>query len=328
MAKFPGNIKSYNPDPMARIFAIGETVYDIIFKNEQPLAAKAGGSMLNTSVSLGRLGLDVNFISDLGKDTIGDFVVSFLSGNGVSSQYIERYENRKTAIAIAFLDENNDASYTFYKDFPEKRFSSLEIDFRAGDIVLFGSFFALTESVRPALLHFLERAREKGCIIMYDPNFRKPHLHELNKLRPYIAENIAFSDMVRASDEDFRLVFGVDNALDAFGILKENGCNNLVYTATSKEVCMMSDDLSVSQAVPVIKPVSTIGAGDNFNAGIIWMLVNQRITKAGMNSLPESIMRSIVASGISFATEVCMSFDNYVSNEFASRLNLDRRQAK
>ena len=86
---------------MARIFTIGETVYDIIFKNSQPIAAKAGGSMLNTSVSLGRLGLDVNFVSDLGKDVIGDNIIRFLSENGVSTGCIERYDNRKTAIAIA-----------------------------------------------------------------------------------------------------------------------------------------------------------------------------------------------------------------------------------
>jgi len=101
---------------MSRIFAIGETVYDIIFKNTQAIAAKAGGSMLNTSVSLGKLGLEVNFVSDLGNDMIGDIIINFLSGNGVSTKCIERYDNRKTAIAIAFLNERNDASYHFYKD--------------------------------------------------------------------------------------------------------------------------------------------------------------------------------------------------------------------
>lgn len=305
---------------MARIFAIGETVYDIIFKNAQPIAAKAGGSMLNTSVSLGRLGLDMNFVSDLGNDIIGDTIISFLSGNGVSTNYIERYTNRKTAIAIAFLDEKNDASYTFYKDFPENRLSSLKVDFEEGDIVLFGSFFALTESIRPVLLKFLNQAREKGCILIYDPNFRKPHLHELGKLKPYIIENISFSDLVRGSDEDFNLIFGVENAYDAFEILKENGCCNMVYTANSKDVLMMSREFTVSQAVPFIEPVSTIGAGDNFNAGLIWTLAKHGVTKTGMAHLPENIMESIVANGIFFSAEVCMSYENYISCEFAGRL--------
>ena len=41
---------------MRKIYTIGETVLDIIFKNGQPVASKAGGSMLNTAVSLGRRG--------------------------------------------------------------------------------------------------------------------------------------------------------------------------------------------------------------------------------------------------------------------------------
>jgi fructokinase len=305
---------------MSRIFAIGETVYDIIFKNTQPIAAKAGGSMLNTSVSLGKLGLEVNFVSDLGNDLIGDIIINFLSGNGVSTNFIERYGNRKTAIAVAFLDERNDASYTFYKDFPENRLSSIKFDFEEGDIVLFGSFFAITESLRPVLRQFLYEACAKGCIIIYDPNFRKPHLHELGKLKPYILENIAFSDLVRGSDEDFNLIFGADNASEAFKILKDNGCNTMIYTANSKDVLMMSQEHAVTKSVPLIKPVSTIGAGDNFNAGLIWTLAKYGVTKKEMEKIPVNIMEEILANGISFSAEVCMSYDNYISDEFACGL--------
>lgn len=44
---------------MSRIFAIGEIVYDIIFKNNQPQQANPGGSMLNSAISLSRIGLPV-----------------------------------------------------------------------------------------------------------------------------------------------------------------------------------------------------------------------------------------------------------------------------
>jgi len=305
---------------MARIFTIGETVYDIIFKNAQPIAAKAGGSTLNTSVSLGKLGLNVNFVSDLGNDMIGDNIISFLTKNGVCTNNIERYDNRKTAIAIAFLDERNDASYTFYKDYPKNRLSSIIFDFEEGDIVLFGSFFAITESLMSVLKQFLSQARAKGCIIIYDPNFRKPHLHELEKLKPYILENIAFSDLVRGSDEDFNLIFGADNASEAFKILKNNGCNTMVYTANSKDVIMMTQEHTVTKSVPLIEPVSTIGAGDNFNAGLIWSLVSHKVSKNEMEYLPENIMGEILTNGISFSSEVCMSYDNYISDEFAYHL--------
>lgn len=277
--------------------------------------------MLNTSVSLGRLSLDVNFVSDLGKDMIGDTIINFLSENGVSTSSIERYNHHKTGIAIAFLDERNDATYSFYKDFPENRLSTLKLDFKEGDIVLFGSFFALTESVRSVLMKFLKQAHEKGCILIYDPNFRKPHRHELERLMPLILENIALADLVRGSDEDFDLIFSTKNASDAFKIINDKGCYNLVYTANSQEVIMMSQDHTVSAVVPFIEPLSTIGAGDNFNAGIIWTLVNYNITKKELEHLPLKVMEKIIESGISFAAEVCMSYDNYISTEFATDLH-------
>ena len=303
---------------MARIYTLGETVYDIIFKDSKPIAAKAGGSMLNTSVSLGRLGLDVNFVSDLGRDTIGDEIVGFLKENGVSTENVARYENYKTGVAIAFLNENNDASYTFYKDFPQDRLSSLKLHFEEGDIVLFGSFFAITESLRPVLKKILKQAHDSGCIIIYDPNFRKPHLHELEKLRPYIVENIAISDLVRGSDEDFNLVFGANNPSEAFNILMDYGCGNMIYTANRNDILMTSQDLTITASVPVITPVSTIGAGDSFNAGLIWTLARNEVTKKDMEHLSAKIMEEILANGASFASEVCLSYDNYISKEFAS----------
>ena len=66
---------------MRRIFAIGETVYDIIFKGTQPVSAKPGGAMLNTAVSLGRLNLPVHFISEYGYDIVGDIINNFLNKN-------------------------------------------------------------------------------------------------------------------------------------------------------------------------------------------------------------------------------------------------------
>ena len=66
------------------IYTVGETVIDLIFKNMQPQAAKVGGSALNTSVSLGRLGNEVAFISEIGSDELGEWCLSFLNENGVT----------------------------------------------------------------------------------------------------------------------------------------------------------------------------------------------------------------------------------------------------
>ena len=71
---------------MRKIFGIGETVLDIIFKDGQPQAAKAGGSVLNSAVSMGRMGLPVSFISEYGLDDVGELIDNFLNENGVNTR--------------------------------------------------------------------------------------------------------------------------------------------------------------------------------------------------------------------------------------------------
>lgn len=123
------------------IYAIGETVYDIIFRNGQPVAARAGGSMLNSVVSMGKAGLPVHFISEYATDEIGNSIDNFLVSNGVSTRYAYRFTDGKTSISIAMLNERNDASYSFYKQLPSQRLDCELPVVTSDDIVLFGSFF-------------------------------------------------------------------------------------------------------------------------------------------------------------------------------------------
>ena len=53
---------------MRKVIGIGETILDILFKDSQPTAAVPGGSVFNGIISLGRLGVNVTFISETGND--------------------------------------------------------------------------------------------------------------------------------------------------------------------------------------------------------------------------------------------------------------------
>ncbi len=303
------------------VYTIGETLLDIIFKHDQPVSAKAGGSVLNSSVSLGRLGVDVSFISDYGNDKVGDLIDNFLRKNHVNTKYVDRFDFHKSALAMAFLDKNNNASYTFYKDFPDNRLSGLSIPITSEDYLLFGSFFAITESVRQGLLKLLKNAQNAGATIVYDPNFRKPHLHELDKVKPWIIENMSFADIVKGSDEDFELIFNASDPDQAYEKVKESGCENLLYTAGAHDVSVRSPGHIISVAVPALEPVSTIGAGDNFNAGIVYYLYRNNLHNSHLESLSGDEWTKMVESGITFASDVCKQFENYISFELSNRLS-------
>jgi fructokinase len=304
---------------MRKIYGIGETVLDIIFKDNQPQAAKAGGSVLNSVVSIGRMDLPVSFISEYGKDDVGSLIDSFLKKNGVNTSSVHRFSDGSTSLALAFLDEKNDAHYTFYKDFPEKR---LDIDFpliHKDDIVQCGSFYAIWPEIREKFKKFISSAKEEGALVLYDPNFRKTHVSELNVLKPLVIENMKMASLLRGSDEDFKNIFGAENVDEAWDVAKEF-CNCLVYTVNVEGVYVRTTTFSGKFPVRKIEPVSTIGAGDNFNAGMITAIYRNNFKRDQLESLGAKEWSIVIGSAVDFATHVCLSYENYISEEFASEL--------
>jgi fructokinase len=301
---------------MRRVFGFGETVLDIIFKDGQPRAAKPGGSVLNAFVSLGRLGWNPCFVSEYGQDNVGRLIDDYLAENGVNTRYVNRFKDGLSALAMAFLDDDNNANYTFYKDFPQERLQELPEDIAADDIILFGSIYASSKEVRSSVVKFLEMGTERGAIIVYDPNFRRAHLADLPELKPSIIENINYADIIRGSDEDFHLIFGADQPGNVREIIDDDS-KLLLYTQNTGNVKVYLNCLEASIPAEKIEPVSTIGAGDNFNAGIIHWLLNNETTRDGLQLLNEGDLGEMARTGIKFATNVCLGFDNYISRDFA-----------
>lgn len=279
--------------------------------------------MLNTAVTLGRLQLPVNFISEYSDDPVGEIIETFLEENNVQTDHIHLYHDGQTAIALAFLDKDNNASYTFYKSYPAERLNIRIPEFQKDDIVIFGSFFALNLEIRDKLLDLLKKAREQEAIILYDPNFRSPHQDELFSLKPVILQNISLADIVRGSDEDFMNIFGANNAEQAYEAVRQY-CPTLVYTASNHFVAIQSSTVTAKFEVPEISTISTIGAGDNFNAGIIYGLYKNNVKKADLDNLTIDDWKNIQERAVSFAANVCQSYDNYISREFANKVREER----
>lgn len=303
---------------MRKVYTIGETVLDIIFKDLKPVAAKTGGAMVNTTISLGRLNVPVSLLTEYGNDQVGTIIDNFLKDNGVSTEYIQRYDDGKSSISMAFLDDKNNAQYSFYKNYPAKRLNFKMPPVAENDVVLFGSYYGMADEVRESVLNFIHYAREQKAIIVYDPNYRKAHEFELEKMRPNILENMSLAHIVRGSDEDFDFIFKSQTPEEAYDQVKTL-CPNLIVTANQKGIYVFSRSESKKYPVETIQPLSTVGAGDTFNAGIVYSLLKQDVRLEGINNITANQWDGIVKTATAFATHVCLSYDNYISKEFAQR---------
>ena len=304
---------------MRKVFGIGETILDIIFRNDQPQKAVPGGSVFNGLISLGRLNVPVSFISELGNDRVGDMIRDFMEDNHITTEFVDRFPDGKSPISLAFLDNENNANYTFYKDYPKQRLEVPLPKIEKDDIFVFGSYYSLNPVLRTRMVEFLQYAQERKAIIYYDPNFRKAHAHEAIRLMPTVLENLEFADIVRGSDEDFQNLYGKSDAQEVYKEHIQFYCDRFLTTHGANGVNLHTRNFTRHFDSPQIQPLSTIGAGDNFNAGIIYGLLKYDVRHADLPSLDQDTWGKIIRCGMDLASEVCQSYDNYISKEFAAK---------
>ena len=305
---------------MRKVIGIGETVLDIIFKNDQPVSAVPGGSVFNSIISLGRSGVAASFISEAGNDRIGKRTISYLVENGVNADSVSVYPDSKSPVSLAFLNENNDAEYIFYKDHPRDQLDFTFPDVSADDIVLFGSYYAVNPVIRPQVLGFLEYARQHGAILYYDVNFRASHRDEVMKLTPNLLENLELADIVRGSSEDFEVLFRKTDPDVIYRTQITFYTRKFIFTQGAQPVELRADGgLKKQYPVPQTQTVSTIGAGDNFNAGLAYGMIRYGITRSHIEAgLTEQQWDQIIGCAQQFSANCCQSLSNSVDQEFAA----------
>lgn len=307
---------------MRKVIGIGETVLDIIFRDEKPISALPGGSTFNAIISLGRSGVKASMISETGNDRIGQNIIKFMESNGIDASYVNVYPESKSPLSLAFLNDHNDADYIFYKDHPHDRIDYVYPEVNADDIVLFGSFFALNPVIRPQVYAFLDYARQRGAILYYDVNFRASHKNEVMKVTPNLLDNLEMADIVRGSSEDFEILFRQHDADTVYRSQIAFYTKKFIYTRSADPVEVRGDG-GFSKQYPVLptETVSTIGAGDNFNAGFIYELIKNGITRQHIDQgLTELQWDALVSSALGFSAECCRDIYNYVSVEYGEKM--------
>lgn len=310
---------------MRKIIGIGETVLDIIFKNDIPTAAVPGGSTFNAITSLGRTvpkkypDVRILMVTEVGDDHVGDLVLAHLKDNGVSTQAVTRNEGSQSHISLAFLDDSNDAHYEFYKDHAHASLCAEKVgavDFAADDIVIFGSFFAINPVIRDYTRTLLLKAREAGAVIYYDINFRPSHMKDLPQTIANIEENCRLADFVRGSSEDFQCLYGSRDGKDIYMNHIGPLCPNFIMTQGSGPVQVHCPAGRWEFPVEQVETVSTVGAGDNFNAGFAYSLLASGTGKEGCAKLKREDWSRMVKTATRFSAAACRTIFNYVDASF------------
>ena len=174
--------------------------------------------------------------------------------------------------------------------------------------MLFGSFFAINPVIRPVVGGLLRDARKVGAWLYYDVNFRKNHIAELPDILPNIEENMALADVVRGSMEDFGYMYDLHNG-EAIYERVSRYCNTLILTDGANMIRVYTPDNCETYSVQQIETVSTVGAGDNFNAGYIYAML-----------YGSEDQTSRIAMAQRWSQDVCRQIGNNISDELVKML--------
>ena len=146
--------------------------------------------------------------------------------------------------------------------------------------------------------------------ISADVNFRKNHIADLPDVLPNIEENIRLASVVRGSMEDFDYLFGLQDPDDIYERVRSL-CPTLILTDGARAIRVYESDKMTMFNVPKIDTVSTVGAGDNFNAGYIY---------AKLRGIDDQSSR--IAMAQRWSQDVCRQLGNNISDALVAQLQV------
>lgn len=293
------------------ILACGEALIDMLPRvstlGEPAFAPHAGGAVFNTAVALGRLGADVGLFSGISTDMLGEILSDSLQASRVDTTHLAR-SPRPTTIALVKLVDGH-ATYAFYDENTAGRLLS-PADMpppQAAKAYFFGGISLMAEpcgSIYEAL-----QAREAAhAVTMLDPNIRPSFISDEAAYRQRLAAMIARADIIKVSDEDLRWIMGEGDIDSLAKTLLSQGPALVCVTEGSKGARGFGRIATAQIAAQKVDVVDTVGAGDTFNAGLLFAL-----QKAGL--LDKSSLASLSGAQI----EAALSMGNRAAAITVSR---------
>lgn len=255
------------------ILCCGEALIDMLPRDttegEVAFAPYVGGSIFNSAVSLGRLGVPVSFFSGLSSDLFGKKLQEELAASKVDLRHAIVSE-RPTTLAFVTLKDGQ-ASYFFYDENSAGRMLR-EADLPAlGDEVealLFGGISLVAEPCGTTYETLLTR-ESRNRVIMLDPNIRPLFIKDGVAHKARIERMAARADIIKVSEEDLDWLKDENAPETTIRAMLASGGKLVVVTNGSEGCTAHWEGKSVYVPAVMVETVDTVGAGDTFNAGLL-----------------------------------------------------------
>lgn len=242
-----------------RVLCYGEMLWDIF-----PDGAVPGGAPMNVAIGLKKLGSDAFIFSSCGKDKLGEQLLEYLLGNGLSTKFIQQ-SNYPTGQVNVHLSEAKDATYEIVFpsawDYIHQTEELPEID-----VLVYGSLSCRNKTSFETLVSLLNTA----AIKVFDVNFRPPFIDQ-----SIVEQLLKKADLVKMNHEELFQISAwngletKDLKLATDLVFEKYSIKMLCITLGSEGAFLKTADEELYQTGFKVNTIDTVGAGDAFLSGFI-----------------------------------------------------------
>ncbi len=235
---------------------------------------RVGGAESNVAIALVRFGHSVGWISRVGDDEFGRFLLSSIRGEGVDVSQVKVDPGAPTGIYFKERrGPGREKVYYYRSNSAASRIqpSDLDPDYlkSARFIHLTGITPALSASCRRAVFEALKTARDAGVTVSFDFNIRLP-LWKGEETRDMLLEIARKSDLVFINHQEAEILFGTREPEEVLPRLLEGRCCTAIMKLGAQGAVAKTHEEEVFEpARRVEEIVDTVGAGDSFAAGVL-----------------------------------------------------------
>ncbi|SEE30796.1 sugar kinase [Pseudomonas coleopterorum] len=270
------------------VLSFGETMAMFVAEQTGDLAdvtrfhKRIAGADNNVAIGLSRLGFNVAWLSRVGDDSLGRFIVAALQREGLDCSHVAVDPQHPTGFQFKSLqDDGRDPCVEYFRrgsaashmgiaDVPARLLDARHLHATGIPPALSPSMNALTRGLMTAM-------RSAGRSVSFDPNLRPSLWPSQAKMIEQINSLAALADWVLPGLAEGQLLTGQERCEDIARFYLDLGVQAVVIKlgADGAFYCSAQQQGYVAGR-PVDKVVDTVGAGDGFAVGVISALLEGR----------------------------------------------------
>jgi len=265
----------------SKIMLVGEPMGLFIAQTEGPLetvksfATAVAGAEFNVAVGLSRLGHQPGYLTKLGNDPFGKQIVNTMKQNKIETSLISFSEERATGFMLKSKVSNGDPEIYYYRK--NSAASSICkqdidcIDFSAyKSLHMTGIFPALSQTTLEAAKYLMQKARENGLTVFFDPNLRPQLWGDKAKMIATINELALGADYFMPGISEGTILTGCTTPESLADYYMQRGIGTVIVKVGAKGAYVATkQERTYVPGFKVEKVVDTVGAGDGFATGVI-----------------------------------------------------------